>query len=133
MRNRLVLMSALVLAAAACLPEGKDFTGPTSPYNLELRGTPASVNMAVGEAMSVAVGDTAGDISVFVYDVGSSNVLGNAFPSVSVVDPAIADFDEDGNLVALASGTTTITATFEDLNRDTTLTLDIPVTVSPAP
>lgn len=133
MRNRLVLMSALVLAAAACLPEGKDFTGPTNAYNLELRSTPASVNMAVGEAMSVAVGDTTGDISVFVYDVGSSIVLGNAFPSVSVADPAIADFDEDGNLVALSAGTTTINATFEDLNRGTTLTLDIPITVTAAP
>jgi hypothetical protein len=115
----LVGASALV---AACSNDHDDINAPAPRYDLVL-AVPTGV--AVGQdstvSLDAALTDSAGTaVSYAVLSYESS-------------DDAVAEVDDEGNVTGRSGGTATVTVTYDDVNRDTTLMSTVPVTVRPHP
>lgn len=57
----------------------------------------------------------------------------NAVPDISFADPGVAEVTDGGYILADSAGSTTMTVTWPDANRDTTLSVGVPITVAPRP
>lgn len=80
------------------------------PPPTQLQITPTTITMALGERRSVSATDN----------------LGRSIPaSWSVDDSSVLQLNPDGSMVALAPGTATVTATYQQLSAQTPITVSV--------
>ena len=89
-------------------PPANDPPAGLNPPSTAIQVTPTAITMAVGERRSVSATDN----------------LGRAIPATWTVDNnSVLQLNSDGSMVALSSGTATVTATYQQLTAQTMITV----------
>jgi hypothetical protein len=116
-----------VLASVACSPKDiSGISGTTGFSSISLTTDSTAIHLNVGDVVTVTP-----VVKIEPQDLVVPNGADNVRFTFS--NPDVANLDEDGNVAALAAGTTTLTLTYTDANHDfATTSIDIPITVSPA-